>query len=448
MSLTNKRKLQDSNNVQSTSKKTSNTQKHVTFTSDIVMPSNKEAKIIPHISVEIPLDEEIDDSKLIPIDNLVQKVSVEMKQVTIENLIDRFKPILNEFMSFVEATRITENSEYVSILRALVSKLCSIYKIKVESMLVQPSKYLVPEWGRLYWNFFHYTSILLEYSYENNWIDDFRNFPTLVYNINLILPCPKCISHYQVIKESNRVKNIITSIAFGSVISGVQQFHNLITSNVDSTAEYVTRENRKLFTLPDFALKYSCIELQDELLKKSVSYIRNHVDWQTPTHTMLTTMLIMYCPQPYGRASNLIKRVLYGENSNFNGIDLKLRYLDIAPIDMEDIQFNRLTIKQLKYCLMRSILAQFQNTPITADQLKDQYTYNKMQRLLYIENVNEIYQLINLNMPLNSNGEDASNNNNNTTGVDSLPFPPTKDLLLKTLDKLEKLYNQPICKKN
>lgn len=434
MSLTdNKRKLQESDNTQPTAK----TKKTVTFNSDIVMSSSKNVKTIPHISVEIPLDEEIDDSKLVPIDTLIQKVSVEMKQATIENLIDQFKPILNEFMSFVEATRITENSKYISILRELVTKLCSIYKIKHKPMLVQPSKYLVSEWGHLYWTFFHYTSILLEYAYENSWIDDFRNFPTLVYNIDLILPCPKCIGHYQMIKESSRVKNIITLIAFGSVVSGVQQFHNLITSNVDSTPENANRENRKLFTIPDFALKYGCIELQDELLKKSVSYVRNHIDWQTPTHAMLTTMLIMYCPQPYGRASNLIKRVLYSKNANFNGIDLKLRYLDIAPIDMEDIQFNRLTAKQLKYCLMRSILAQFQNTPITANQLRQQYAYNKMQILLYMENVNEIRQLIELNMILNN----ASNDDSNNIDVESPPFPPTKDSLLKTLAKLENLQS-------
>lgn len=112
----------------------------------------------------------------------------EFQSINIDVIVEKFKPILNEFYEFTAPYR-EQVPKYSRILNAFINELCSIYKFKREEVFVNRASYTVPLWGHLYWQFVHLSSILLSYSFEKNYISDQLDFPLLLYNIDRILPC-------------------------------------------------------------------------------------------------------------------------------------------------------------------------------------------------------------------------------------------------------------------
>lgn len=400
----------------------------------------KQQKMYDGLHVKVPNDLDINDDSLKPFDDLLVKINKEFINLNISVIIERFEPILSEFYELSASYR-HNVPKYNKILTDFIDELCYIYNIRKTVMLVHHNKYTTSAWGNVYWMFMHLSSILVSYAYETGRINDFINFPTIIYNIDLILPCSKCQAHFATIKSEFAIKNAIKSIAFGSAINGLVVFHNLVTSNVDKTVEYVNRPNRPTFFISDFALEYQCIELQNETVQKSPSYLRPVVDWQPTTHALLTTLLATYCPQPYSRASNLIKRAVYSNDPAFKSTNLNIRNTDILAFDQQDLFFNRMTSKQIKYCLMKALLLQLQDTPITDQEIKNNRPFNNAIILMYRKHTDFIRQLVELNMPLTATDtphiSTSTNNENDDESKKQINSPANREYILNILDRLK-----------
>lgn len=327
----------------------------------------------------LPKNEDIDNSLLEPLDHIFEIIANNLKDLNINYIIERYKPILTEFYELSAPFR---NSAplYNKKFEIFVKTICDIFKIKKDIIMVEANRYSPNDWGPIYWEFLHLSSILLSYAYENGMVNDLLDFPKLVYNIDTIVPCGKCAYHYSLIKEKYEVQNTIKRIAFGSVMLGVQHFHNIITSNVDKTPEYANRPNREPFFTSDFALKYKCIDLRSETIKKSNVRLKSHIDWQPGVHALLTIMLSYYCSQPFDRTSAKVKNA-YREIPYFKDVqNLVDPQYEIRPFDTSDMIFLSMSTKQIKYCIMRAILLQFQDTNIPQLQIE---TNNRLNYAIF-----------------------------------------------------------------
>lgn len=360
--------------------------------------NTSESIYLSEYKLNIPKNSEIDDAKLQPFDELLPLVAKEFANLNITKICEAYKPILDEFYE-LSANYRHNKPVYNSYLEKFITEICDIYKIQRTMLLVHSDKYTTNDWGNVYWLFLHYSSILVNYAYEQGKITYFLNFPLIVYNIDSILPCSKCIGHYQQIKNSFNVKNVIKQMAFGSNINGLLKFHNIITQNVDNTPEHVNRPNRPLFTHAKFAAKYQCIEMQSEKLQKSKVYEMTYVDWQPKIHNLLTIILATYCPQRYSRTSYNLKRIVYNADKSFNNINLNLNNFQFSIYTENELILNSLSSKQIKYCLMRAILQQFQDTSLTDDDLDQLSVYNEAILTLYHEHPEFVKKLIKLNLP-------------------------------------------------
>jgi hypothetical protein len=343
-------------------------------------------KNIPSPQDTKPLNKEID----VFFDKVFADAAEEFKVLNLQAIVERYTPVVMEFNEFTLPFR-ASFPDYNGILTNFINNICSLYDIKLKPIYVDVRKYSTNEWGHLYWDFLHYSSILLSAAFASKRILNLLNFSTIVYHIDTILPCPKCQAHYQAIKNTDRVKDVIKSIAFGSLIYGVYRFHNLISDNINNSADYVGLPKKRLFTLSEFANKYNCIDIQDEHFKKSETYINPYVDWQPTLHVQLTTILSTYLVEPYARTSNLIKNKFYKSNEQFKGVDLKIADMDLKLFDNKEIVVSMLNEKQLKVCLLRGLCNMFQDTPWTEEQLKlnlpyfaaIQYMYQTYPKLIY-----------------------------------------------------------------
>lgn len=371
------------------------------LTASVPSDVGKHIKLTPKndndMLVNIPKDCDIDESKLAPFDEILPNLALEFKNLNISTICQLFKPILDEFYELSYAYRY-DKPTYNNCLEQFIAELCSIYNIERTVMIVYANKYTTNDWGRVYWLFLHYASILLNYAYEMGKITHFLNFPLIVYNIDTILPCPKCILHYKSIKNDFAVKNTIKQMAFGSNINGLIRFHNIITENVDKTPEYMHKPKRLMFSQAHFAAQYRCIERHNELLQKSLLYEPIHIDWQPTTHTLLTIILMTYCPQSYSRTSNNLKKNLYSNHNAFETNNLNIKYTSYLIFSSEEHMLNSLTPKQIKYCLMRAILLQFQDTTLKSDDIKNLTVFHEAISKLYTMHPEFVRKLVKLNL--------------------------------------------------
>lgn len=347
----------------------------------------------------LPNDEDIDDSYYKePFDKILKSTFEELKNLNINYIVERYKPSLSEFYELSLMYRVNVK-KYNAIFENFIETLCNLFKIQRQPMMVFPNKYSTKEWGNVYWEFLHLSSILLSYAYENGMINNLLKFPTLVYNIDSILLCPKCAYHYSIVKNSDDVKQVIKSMSFGSIMISLQIFHNIITANVDKTPDYANIKNRERFLISDFALKYKCIDIQSEFNKKSTNYLKSCIDWQPTTHVLLSIILSTYCSQPfYDRTSNLLKYKLYAKNKHFSEMDFTIRNADVRPIDNSDLIYISMTEKQIQYCLMRALLLQFQDTNMSHESIEQNNRLNSALIAIYKRYNDDIRQLVSENM--------------------------------------------------
>lgn len=218
----------------------------------------------------------------------------ELKRASIDDVVAMFQPVLDEFYALTESLRASQ-PDYNCVFTRLVQTLQDEYPaLTVNLMFVRPSNYSTDLWGPVYWRFLHLASILVSYAFEKQRIRDMLDLPTLVYNIDLILPCPMCAAHYQAIKQDSRVLLAVKNMSFGNIVSSLQTFHNIVTENVDRTPEYANRPKRPTFTSMQFARVYGCLEIPPPDLLKSKTYTRCKIEWLPKRHLLLATLLTLY----------------------------------------------------------------------------------------------------------------------------------------------------------
>lgn len=334
-----------------------------------------------------------EESALQPLDKILNVVAKEFNSLTITELIRTYNEILDLFMNYSESFR-HANTEYNKDLEDIVNELCRIYNIKVNVMYVNVYSHTINEWGLIYWSFLHMTSILLTHAFSEHHIVDYMNFASIVYNIDMILPCQICIHHYRSIKSTPQVKDIVKELAFGNIITGVHRFHNLITQNI---AEANHRPPPSPFLIVDFALRFQCIEQPETTIRSTKTYIRNFVDRQPTLHVILTILLSTYLKWPYALTSNHLKREIYTSHPSFKNVSLDLR----------GEHKRELNTHQLRYALCKSILVQFQGTGITHELIESKPLYKMALDNLYVKFPNVIESLIDERRQLLNDDDDS-----------------------------------------
>lgn len=401
--------------------------------------------------IRIPKDCDIDETKLEPFKEFYPILATEFKNLNIQTIINRYEPILDEFYEFSEPYRLS-SPKYNAILDKTIQRLIEIYKIKRSIIYINRNAYTTSAWGNLYWTFYHMTSILISHAYCNGTINDYLDFPLIVYNIDCILPCIACKYHYIQAKQSQNIKNSIKTISFGLAMTGLMEFHNIITSNIDQLPENSKYRQRERFIMPDFALEYNCIELYDTPMLKSLTYIPKDVDWQSETHTYLTILLAVYCPQLYAQASCLLKQTVYTEEKSFDHINLLSKKYNFNIYTKTDLLIANMTKKQIVYCLVQAILLQLQDTLITENEIEQNRFFNASIAALYRKYPNIIRKLIDLNLPSSSKtsktstvtttAATTSNIVSETTMV--MDKYPSREFILATLDKINQPQSEPM----
>lgn len=234
----------------------------------------------------------------------------ELDAFSVDRVVAAFVPVLSEFEAYTEGVAIPD--PYRERLAEFISFLKSAYDLPTQVMLVQSGKYTTDMWGPLYWAFLHYASILLQYALRAGLADDVKDFPTLVYNIEMMLPCGNCVSHYSDTKRRN-ASNVLYAVklmSFGHVVQGVYQFHNAIAENVHGQRRDARASPFRPFTPIDFARRYGCYPMTTvaDSEHKSTDYARPVLDWQTPLHLSVSVVLVIRYGVSYSRVSNYLKR--------------------------------------------------------------------------------------------------------------------------------------------
>lgn len=346
----------------------------------------------------IPDESAISDAKLAAFDSLLDNaIFDEFSELNIEWMKNEFQENLPEFLELSLMKRSTE-LEYDRHLTDFIDSLCSVYGIQRLVRFVEINNYSPTEWGPVYWRFLHFSSILYSYGVEKKLMPKTHNFALIVRNIWVILPCSVCSYHFSLIKDEPVIEYIVKSIAFGLMVSGTQGFHNKVTENVD--ASYPNLPNRDMFVLADFALAYKCIATRDEGLNSAKEFIATYIDWQPTTHTLLTTILAAYCQQGYARTSTLLKMMYNRHNSQrgYKRQPIQVQNFTVAQRSLEDLEFMQLNIKQLKWCLMRALLLQFQDTELKTEHITKNKTLKHALSEMYRKYPELIRALTNANL--------------------------------------------------
>ena len=358
---------------------------------------------------------------------IIRSAKRQLEDSSIKPLAIEFQSTMNEFLALSEHARLA-NPEYDEALNEMLDAICENFNLKRQMIHVKVSNYTANVWGNVYWHFLHLSSILITYLLSNHKIENMLNLPLLVYNIDCILPCPVCAHHYASIKTTNAVQATIKEISFGNAMSGLQAFHNLVTENVDKTLEYANRPKRPLFTIVDFAKAYKCIELPPNNLLKSITYIRNKVDWQSDDHRILATFYALTARMSYISSSEFLKRNVYSSNASESTIDNVVRTIRngiLMNIDPE-------------------LMSVESNVQIYNDVLREMYSE-------YPDYVRNLIQELPDNDDDDDDGDDDTKNNNiNNTNNNTVTVTTGKGIvvgsgsesrkskLLKLLDLLRK----------
>lgn len=275
---------------------------------------------------------------------LLDSAKQQLDSYTVDRVVTAFAPVLSEFEAYVEGIVIPE--AYRNRLSAFIAFLKSAFELSTTVMLVQTNKYSTDMWGPLYWSFLHYASILLQYALHAGLTDDVKEFPTLVYNVDKMLPCSMCIAHYLSVKHQNNVRYLIKMMSFGHVIQGMYQFHNVISENVYRHRYPTVGKDAngpppfRTFTPIDFAERYHCYPLTSaaDRVHKSSQYSRPGLDWQSPLHLSISVILVINFNVSYSRVSNYLKR-MYDQRHASTG-EPTLTYPRPTVYTVEDRQFE------------------------------------------------------------------------------------------------------------
>lgn len=360
---------------------------------------------------------------------LLEKIAISFEQINIALITKYYEEVAIEFYSFVT---LLDKKIYKRYLDTLLTTISTVYGLApVKTIFVRFGAYSIDLWGPLYWKFFHYTSILLCHAHQTGKISDFCNFSLLIYNIDEILPCAICTQHYKSIKESSMNQMIIRKIAYGEVISGLQQFHSAITANVQSYNLHGVKKSH--FDIDQFARMYNCVELRNVNILSSVdNYLQCAVDWQTEIHTALSILLARHVGETFSAASNKIKQTLYVNKSVFTKVPhvfhpLQKQFYERSP---EAVMFDKSTEREIVSRLCAALLCRFDKSKIV--QIDDAFRW----ALIYVyDQHTEFIKVLAESVP---NTHDDNDNDNDKSEVKKYTLtkellPPTKSQLLYIL---------------
>lgn len=223
---------------------------------------------------------------------LCEKLAKEIKDdntANIDYLVNEFRSHLNLFMTLVSSISI--NARYKHILFEFINFIKSSFKIKTSEVFLNTNKLTTDVWGPIIWNFLHYSSILLQHiRYENRSISSTNHFATIIYNLDMLLPCSRCSAHYIELKisDSNFLKTITKNIILGLPISQLYILHNKITQKV--FLEFGTKQFIH-FTIFEYALRYKCFPVHHNLPLSSITYIYVPIEYHS---TILVHLIILF----------------------------------------------------------------------------------------------------------------------------------------------------------
>jgi len=235
---------------------------------------------------------------------IIENIRDDSKIDGIQECIEKFSNCVDAFMEIVDKSSELQNSKvsvfYMRDLQHCINTIRSAYDVPERKMVrIDFSKLNLNVWGNIYWDFLHYSSILIQEAFYKGKITTLLNFPALVYNIDNILPCPVCSSHYRSIKFGVKIDNILQTMCFGFLVNGVFNFHSLVNTNIEKT---------EVFNDLDFALKYKCYTrtVTDHAINYGI--IPGHVLFYQESHIRLSILLNILYNVDMFKLSNMIKR--------------------------------------------------------------------------------------------------------------------------------------------
>lgn len=410
-----------------------------------------------------PTDENIPEDLVRPLQSIYKQIRYEYEnQCNIHRVAATYARVLGEFNDVSEPYRKT-NPAYNRIYTNIVETLQRVYHIKPKVLYIRPHLYSVDKWGPLYWRFMHYTSILISVAMMTGKIRNLLDFPIFVYNINLILPCHKCIAHYLTVKESSDIHAIIKMLSFGRLIYGVRLFHEAITKNIH---QHEMKERSTLlppttgadngppkFSEMDFAELYGCGEWEcNPYTEKTEGYFPSVVEWLAPTHMALTTLLAYYCNHNYKEISTVIKTKIYRREivrdvsrpitPQLIETMMPAYKYKIHPMSRNDVMVHSLTAKQIEWCLSQAILMQVEDTILDDNYLTmDRHRYRRAIDKLYTQFPDEIRRIA--ECYFQPGNQQLLNKWRNTYSKDGNPSPPTviSESNIKNYNEISQLIN-------
>jgi hypothetical protein len=248
-----------------------------------------------------------------------RQVKEECEKIGIEHVVTKAIPCFSEFVAFIEIKRseadtlVEGNAKrllaYLMILDDFITFLKERYKFTLPIVMVASENYTPKLWGNLYWKFLHFSSILLQHELSRSLID-LRRFPTIVQNIDEILPCSICAHHYRQIKNGTRICSIIKRMSFGHVMQATSEFHNAVTANIREQSSSSAVRHPSRFSDTDFCEEYHCypITVYGEYGARS-SFYRGPIHFEPDIVIALSKAIRTEKKAPYLVCSNWIKKI-------------------------------------------------------------------------------------------------------------------------------------------
>lgn len=263
----------------------------------------------------------------------------------IEECVEKFSNCVDAFMEIVDKSAELQNGEvsvhYMRDLRHCTDVIRSVYKVPERKMVrIDFSKLHLNVWGNIYWEFLHYSSILIQEAFYKRQITTLLNFPALVYNIDNILPCPVCLGHYRSIKFARKTDNVLQTLCFGFLVNGVFGFHNLINDNIEKT---------ETFSDLDFVLKFKCYArtASDHVINYDI--VRGHVLFYEPSHVRLSILLNILYSVDLFKLSNMLKRTLVNHDQAPEEFEREREYA-VATVTEDFNIFDKDTLRIVGFC--------------------------------------------------------------------------------------------------
>lgn len=144
---------------------------------------------------------------------------------------------------------------YKNYVYGMINTIKETYNIIPEKYYIVKELMDVPYWGNAIWSFLHISSFLIQHGLKTQRIKFTLDLPTILFNIEDMLPCPICISHYLPIKLNPNIYDKLEKMSYGLCVLGVYEFHNIISENIAKS----NNTEFKAFSTMDFLLYYNVL---------------------------------------------------------------------------------------------------------------------------------------------------------------------------------------------